>query len=187
MSDNLYPSLLSGTTHHANEVFPAFLYFFMEAIPILYSEDDRAQKYAELFLSFAWDGPDSIRQMWLGLSSDMLQRIDLLKRMSKADVDDYTLRDTIAQNPKPGIVYLLQDAEVTYYCKIGRTTNPKERITQFDIKLPFRVKVLHTIVCRDCVSAEKELHARYAEKRVRGEWFNLTDGDIQTIRSIEHM
>jgi hypothetical protein len=81
-----------------------------------------------------------------------------------------------------GWVYILR-AE-TGVCKIGKTTNPKERARFFEIKLPFAVEVLHLIRCGNMHAAERMLHAYFAGKRVNGEWFNLTDDDLAFLTGI---
>lgn len=90
-----------------------------------------------------------------------------------------------SQYNRGGFVYLLMDMDVTGYCKIGKTKEPVDRIGHFDIKLPFETKVLHIIPCYDSTKTETVLHHRFADKRQRGEWFNLDQHDIEWIREIK--
>lgn len=93
---------------------------------------------------------------------------------------------TTPDNSTAGYVYLIQSATGTY--KIGRAKNVADRARTFGVKLPFEVELLHTIECANYREAEKELHNRFAVKRVNGsEFFALTDEDVQYIRSIERM
>ncbi len=87
--------------------------------------------------------------------------------------------------PNPGYVYLVQSPTGTY--KIGRAKNVSDRMSMFHVKLPFEIALLHTIECRNYHTAESELHARYASKRVNGEWFSLDDQDVADIKAIERM
>lgn len=84
-----------------------------------------------------------------------------------------------------GYVYLVRS--VSGYYKIGRTKNPNSRVRTFGVELPFEIELEHVIPCADYIAAEKQLHQRYADKRLNGEWFALTDGEVVEIKSIESM
>lgn len=77
-------------------------------------------------------------------------------------------------------IYLMFDTR-TAYTKIGRSKNPKarERTLQSDNPL---IELLGSIEAP--VTVEKELHRRYADKRIRGEWFDLSESDRAEILSI---
>ena len=96
------------------------------------------------------------------------------------DAYQYQVRRGLASRGK-GYVYLLKDLDVTGYCKIGRTNDPIRRIGHFDTMLPFRTDVLAVIETSDCVELEAALHYQYADKRIRGEWFDLDEGEIAEI------
>lgn len=81
---------------------------------------------------------------------------------------------------KPGYVYLLKSPLGAY--KIGKTSNPDNRIKTFSVKLPFEVEYTCVIKCVDMNELEKRLHAKFADKRINGEWFALTTDDIEYIR-----
>jgi hypothetical protein len=81
-----------------------------------------------------------------------------------------------------GYVYLIQSP--TGYYKIGRTKNPDDRMRTFGIQLPFEVEYTCIIQTNDMYSLESELHARYTKQRVNGEWFNLTDVDVEYIKGL---
>jgi len=82
----------------------------------------------------------------------------------------------------PGFVYLIRSESGHY--KIGRTVNPEDRIQTFSVKLPFRVEYEHLIKCEDQVALERALHTRFSDKRVEGEWFDLSPEDVAYIKSI---
>lgn len=84
-----------------------------------------------------------------------------------------------------GCVYVLRDVDVTGWYKIGKTTKPVERIGHFDTHLPFAVSVVHIIPAKDCTQLETVLHRQFADKRMRGEWFALSDSDVQWIMRME--
>lgn len=83
-----------------------------------------------------------------------------------------------------GYVYILKDVEVTQTYKIGKTVRPYERMKRFAVELPFQTKLIHVIQCDDPSGLEAMLHRHFAEKRVRGEWFNLSQHDIDWLFQI---
>lgn len=99
--------------------------------------------------------------------------------------NDAAMRRGLHVAVRRGTVYVIQDIDVTGYCKIGKTNKPADRIGHFDTMLPFNVNVLHIMPSKDCTALETMLHRRFADKRVRGEWFKLTADDIAWIKQIE--
>jgi hypothetical protein len=89
---------------------------------------------------------------------------------------------TTALRFRPGYVYLIKSTSGHY--KIGRTKSPKDRMATFGTKLPFEVEYEHLIECNDMYEIESELHARYASRRVNGEWFDLTEDHVKWIKSL---
>ena len=83
-----------------------------------------------------------------------------------------------------GYVYFVQDVEVSKHYKIGRTTAPQTHLKRLSIDLPIKVKVIAILQTNNAPALEQELHHRYAAQRIQGEWFALTDRQIQEIRSI---
>lgn len=83
-----------------------------------------------------------------------------------------------------GYVYVLRQVGGTHY-KIGHTSNPDKRKHTFDVKLPFAVEFDVLIKCDDRYQLERELHAKYASKRVDGEWFNLDHDDLEHLRGLQ--
>jgi Meiotically Up-regulated Gene 113 (MUG113) protein len=82
-----------------------------------------------------------------------------------------------------GYVYVLRQVNGTHY-KIGHTSNPDKRKHTFDVKLPFAVEFDVLIATDDRYQLERDLHTRYADKRVNGEWFNLSDDDLEDLRGL---
>lgn len=82
----------------------------------------------------------------------------------------------------PGYVYLVQSPTGAY--KIGKAKDPSNRQKTFDVKLPFEVEFIALIQSDDMRKLEAELHAQFADKRVNGEWFNLTPEDVEYIKGL---
>lgn len=71
--------------------------------------------------------------------------------------------------------YLMKDSN-TGYTKVGKSKSPKIRESTLQSEKPTIILIK---VCDDNV--ESTIHKKYADKRVRGEWFNLSEEDIENI------
>ena len=80
---------------------------------------------------------------------------------------------------KSGVVYVLKSA---YGYKVGRTRNVPNRMRAFGVKLPFIYTIPLCAWFEDCHAAENRYHELFASKRINGEWFDLDDSDIESIR-----
>jgi hypothetical protein len=85
--------------------------------------------------------------------------------------------------PSKGWVYVVKGQDSLY--KIGLTTRtPDKRLAEFTPKLPFKTELLLAIFSRDVYRLEKELHQKLDVFRVNGEWFKLTQGQIEWLRGM---
>lgn len=81
-------------------------------------------------------------------------------------------------------VYLVGNKKEQRY-KIGMTKRtPDERVVEFSPKLPFETEILARCPTGNAYQLERELHEMFDEKRLRGEWFRLSDGDVIYIQSM---
>ena len=80
-----------------------------------------------------------------------------------------------------GYVYLLKGGE---YYKIGLSKNADRRIEEISPKLPFETELICTITTEDMYELEAFLHEMFADKRANGEWFELDEADVETIRGL---
>jgi len=60
--------------------------------------------------------------------------------------------------------------------KIGRSNNPKKRLSNIKVG-----NIDISLVCYGLGVSEKKLHKLYSEKRVDGEWFDLSKNDVNNI------
>ena len=84
---------------------------------------------------------------------------------------------------KSGILYIIGTTPENPV-KIGITagTTVGGRITALQTSHWLPLKVLYTSdVTNDILKLEKELHTRYSDYRVKGEWFNLTPEKIENL------
>jgi hypothetical protein len=81
---------------------------------------------------------------------------------------------------RAGVVYLLKSA---YGYKVGRSRNPPARMRTFGVQLPFIYTIPLVAWFDDCVDAERRYHDMFRTKHINGEWFDLTEEDINSVRS----
>lgn len=76
-----------------------------------------------------------------------------------------------------GVIYL---AKCQDFYKIGHTTGDAEhRLSGLQTGNPFRIELVGTVP--GTLSQERNLHYRFAHKRERGEWFKLSQEDVDSI------
>ncbi len=103
---------------------------------------------------------------------------------SRLNVSTHNYKTLPKLRAPAGYVYVIRDVSHTGQYKIGRTNHPATRLNQFGVTLPFETKVIAILETNDAPALERELHQYYAARRTRGEWFDLTDRQIQEIRSV---
>lgn len=88
-----------------------------------------------------------------------------------------------SKEKKPGFVYLLHHDGLY---KIGMATKLSRRLMQISPRMPHEVTLIHSIKTDDMVGLEALLHECYADKRMNGEWFALSDEDVRDIQNGEY-
>ncbi len=93
--------------------------------------------------------------------------------------DECTAREASSppRKQKAGCVYLMKDDHTGLY-KIGYSTNPKAREGTLQSVQPALRLVAKA---PGTYKHEAWLHARFADKRERGEWFALTPDDVRIL------
>lgn len=81
-----------------------------------------------------------------------------------------------------GYLYVFQCGQLF---KIGQSENPRRRVRQLRGATPFPVVVIHKLRTIFYREIERELHAMFASKRTRGEWFSLNADDLDLIKRVD--
>jgi hypothetical protein len=80
---------------------------------------------------------------------------------------------TYSRTNSPGWVYLIQCGDYPYF-KIGvAKVSPAERLDGMQTGSPFELKVIAQAYVKSRYDIEYELHAKYADRIHRGEWYCL--------------
>lgn len=128
-----------------------------------------------LFFQFAKDV--AIRYMLSDLFAEHFPEFDNLEFAAGAATGVSTSNSTGSIG---GYVYVIRSP---YGFKIGKTVNIRSRTRLFEVRLPFPISVEHYAWFDDYSKAERMFHEMYFHKRLEGEWFDLTQSDLDRIRS----
>jgi len=92
--------------------------------------------------------------------------------------------DTEKADLQFGYVYLMKSGG---YYKIGKSDYVEKRNYEIGIKLPEELTVIHKIKTDDPSGIEAYWHKRFENKRVRGEWFDLSSSDVNVFKRRKFM
>jgi len=106
-----------------------------------------------------------------------------------ASRSDYSHCNPIAipeeeERDRKGFVYVLRVDNGL--CKIGETKYLDDRIYRLEIILPYDPELVCAIKVDDRLATEDELHELFTDagKHVKGEWFELTEADVEYIKGL---
>jgi hypothetical protein len=117
--------------------------------------------------------------------SDFAFPLLLLKELLHLDLTEKE-RDLVQRHiDEFTCIYLIADHQ-TRYTKIGKSDNPGRRLKELirqDTLLPAPNDFHLLFYWFDYPAKERELHRDFETKRIRGEWFDLSDEEIEEIKS----
>lgn len=82
-----------------------------------------------------------------------------------------------------GHVYFLKCTQ-TFLYKIGYSTNVKTRIRDIQRASPTVIELAWVLPSDDCIADERCCHKLFGSNRVKGEWFDLKEDDIQSLEGL---
>jgi hypothetical protein len=108
--------------------------------------------------------------------------LDVLALCERVSLDQGQIGDeAITSNDPLGYVYLLRHGSRREY-KIGRTNNPIRREGEISVELPQKLEPIHVITTDDPAGIEAYWHRRFADKRLKNEWFALSASDVRAFK-----
>ena len=96
----------------------------------------------------------------------------------------FLLGDHMEDSNGIGYVYLVKPVGHNVY-KIGCTTNLEKRKLQQEKKLNTLLEYVHFVKSNHYQWAEQTAQSMFSHSRLSGEWFILTDDDIEKFKSIK--
>lgn len=83
-----------------------------------------------------------------------------------------------------GLVYLLRAGP---YFKIGKSVSFEKRLSQIKLQMPDPVEVVHIMCAANPTQAETYWHRRFGAKQRNGEWFLLSDAEVEEFKSVSQI
>lgn len=71
--------------------------------------------------------------------------------------------------------------------KIGVSDNPQQRLQQIESIIPYSVELIISFESEEAYFCEQALHKIFQERKVKGEWFNISKDIISSIESINYI
>lgn len=112
--------------------------------------------------------------------ADQADAVTILELAYRSPPVDATGSPSIGSSASYGFVYLVRGHPGEY--KIGRTNLVDRRVSELGAISPIEPTLEHEIKTDDPVGVEAYWHARFADKRLRGEWFRLNAADVKAFK-----
>lgn len=115
--------------------------------------------------------------------------LDFLRKREVREIQERELefrrQKSIPSNEtRETFVYLMRDGATGYF-KIGNSRNPSSRERTLLAQIP-RIELIWKM--KATCALERKLHDQFSSKRIRGEWFDLSEEDVRSITSLdEHL
>lgn len=109
--------------------------------------------------------------------ADVIVLCEAEYRPSESDAHDTA---TLPDANGVGFVYLARGRRGEY--KLGRTNLVDRRVSELGATLPVELELVHEIKSDDPAGVEAYWHARFADRRMRGEWFKLSAADVKAFK-----
>lgn len=89
-------------------------------------------------------------------------------------------------NSSGGFIYFIKENknsdEHQSHIKIGYTKNLERRMFEFVVSIPYPLEFIHSFYSENALETERLLHSHFHNKHINGEWFELTNEDLLSIK-----
>lgn len=85
--------------------------------------------------------------------------------------------------PQAGFIYLIKPDHMPY--KIGLARDVDGRVRSLAGLLPYRVRLIHTVMTDDVCEVESYFHNVFSQRRVKGEWFDLLEEKVEWFKRLK--
>lgn len=79
-------------------------------------------------------------------------------------------------------VYAIRDARNRV--KIGKSKDPQRRLRELEVGNPEALELFCSAEVRDASSLERDLHRKFANENLRGEWFQLPEEEQAELKNV---
>jgi hypothetical protein len=111
--------------------------------------------------------------------------LEITRRMGReTGLARSVLEGVSASDGRSTAIYLFSIKEIPNYYKIGISKEVHRRLADYNTAMPFTVVLEYSVEHPDFRSVEKALHKRFKHKRIKGEWFLLSDFEIAELKQI---
>lgn len=108
------------------------------------------------------------------------EAVESIQKHRQERIRDQEERKRNKQSKESTNIYVMRN-ERNGFVKIGRSKAPLDREATLQSEDPEITLLFHFPAP---VQVETQLHAIYQDRRIRGEWFRLTDDEIQAVREL---
>lgn len=102
------------------------------------------------------------------------------RAIKKAQTENYQPRMAGIDRQCPGFIYIMFNPD-TKLCKIGLSKRVDSRLREVQFEYGDRVRLVYWFPVQNMAVSEHEMHQRFMDKHVYGEWFRLVRSDIQQV------
>lgn len=159
-----------GLSHYRSEDLEDFIYYFKSSNP-RFAPDLNFNKWNDSYPTVKGQILDSNLKNVTSPTWDIEICITNLKEIEDGN-------NPLNHSNRLTKVYVMLDKNTGYY-KIGRSKNPTYRERTLQSEKP-TIEMLFNWDAK--VKDEKVLHDKFQDKRIRGEWFDLSGGDLNCIK-----
>jgi predicted GIY-YIG superfamily endonuclease len=124
------------------------------------------------------DGPMSLGELY---ELNIEKHIEAGTGVLGFDVVKQLTTSAVETHSPDKYVYLISSGDGTV--KIGVSVDAEKRLSALQSSNPNELSIIGKVKSNNAYDVEHEIHHKHKDKRARGEWFKLSNEDIETIFS----